>query len=805
MRLTLRKIITFVKAGSKLSNGSEDDSAEEKPVIQPVHGEFSDLEDGDEDETGMGEYGQGPDENISSSMDEDRDPKMEDPSDLSMDEDRDPMMDAYERRAGDRHRIVEDSSDSDMDEDKISIEREDGEHLISLLDPPDDEESNKDQTAIQKVVLSNEKTLQKYGIGALLMKQMGYEEGKGIGRGLSGIIVPLDAVRNDGKLGVGAAFALSKRKEKTKKPRRSNKGKFSYFRTTSELEDYRRECNLRELDMLTFNIHKLVLDFSDLGVDAPYHLREWATSLRSTTTEEDVDRLRYEYGHLEDMWCQLSLLNEKEKDLSEKLEYLDNDDDATSAYEKLLVIAKQWEKFPSKDSDDEQIEDILMQLLQLTLADDIFSSVALTILQPRIDALAKISLVNYDRQRDTVVPGLNKFTNLSHPEVSELLYRYLIDCFSSKFKKLLENIRLDGEIDVDNTLITVISIWLNEGNSHLRDHVLSEIVRAEILPYLDSQVRKWDMSSDVTLPETFFDLLDVVRLIDRNDIFTTEGILQDIVSKVKNCLTFDEYSPPWLVVDDPKGLKDANLQLTFIMERLAPKLESYGVTTKQCIQNIYKLSFAAWVRPFRLTPAIFEVIIELSQFLTSSARFNILQFFVFNNWIMNMVSAHEFDPHLTPVWYSEWYQYFAARLKAENSKEVIDLILWYLSKALDIIKSNFDPDVIKDLPRFRGELFPAPSQIFYSLEPVYINGTPVHRLQMTFRDVIEEYCMQNNIVMEQLKGAIVRKGLPIFKFKKKGVDAYGFIYDDVLWVSSLLVADDSMYSPISLDQLASYF
>ncbi|KAG5421755.1 hypothetical protein I9W82_000847 [Candida metapsilosis] len=805
MRSTSRKIITFVKAGSKSSNGSEDDSAEEKPVIQPVHGEFSDLEDGDEDETGMGEYGQGPDENISSSMDEDRDPKMEDPSDLSMDEDRDPMMDAYERRAGDRHRIVEDSSDSDMDEDKMNIEREVDEHLISSLGAQVDEEHNTDPTATQKVVLSNEKTLQKYGIGALLMKQMGYEEGKGIGRGSSGIIVPLDAVRNDGKLGVGAAFALSKLKEKTKKPRRSNKGKFSYFRTTSESEDYRRECNLRELDMLTFNIRNLVLDFSDLGVDAPYHLREWATSLRSTATEEDVDRLRYEYGHLEDMWCQLSSLNEKEKDSSEKLEYLDNDDDATSAYEKLLVIAKQWEKFPSKDSDDEQIEDILMQLSQLTLADDIFSSVALTILQPRIDALAKISLDDYDEQRDNVVPILNAFTDFLHPDISQSLYRYLIDCFSFKFKELLENIHSYSEIDVDNALITIISIWLNEGNSHLQDHVLTEIVRTSILPYLDSQVRKWDLLSAVTLPDTFFDLLDVIRLIGNNDVFTAEGILQDIVSKVKDCLTFGEFSLPWPDVLHSEGLKDATLQLTFIMERLTPKLESYGVTTKQLIQNIYKSSFAVWVKPFTLVPGIFEIILELSQFLTSSARLNILQFFVFNKWIMNMVKDHEFDPQHTPVWYSEWYQYFAARLKTENSKEVIDLIHWYSSKALDIIKSNFDPDVIKDLPRFRGELFPAPSQIFYSLEPVYINGTPVHRLQMTFRDVIEEYCMQNNIVMEQLKGAIVRKGLPIFKFKKKGVDAYGFIYDDVLWVSSLLVANDSMYSPISLDQLASYF
>ncbi|CCG22436.1 hypothetical protein CORT_0B07290 [Candida orthopsilosis Co 90-125] len=785
--------ISFVKPGSELDQDDPNDSLNRKrsrPMMSSIHSEYSDLEDDVE----VNEH--------KDSVGEDRD------SDSYMDVKENSESNSYEDSDVDMDEVGEDFEDTDC-EDSIDSSSSYSTHL-----------QHKTRQPVQSLGNFNiSKTYEKYGIGALLMKKMGFEEGKGIGSRQSGIIAPLNANPNKGRLGVGAKESSPSWKEKGRQRQHDNKDavqsrRFSDRQSSDDFDDYTRMYQPSEFEVITFNIYRLIMDFGDLGVDVPTHLRDWAMSVRSTATEEDIDRLKYEYGHLKDVWYDISSINEEEEGLDQELGYADDDGFIAAQYEKLLLIAKRCENLPLNDLNNVQIEDVLESLLQLPLTNDIVESMVVTILKPKINSLISVSLYDYDNQKETVVPTLNKYTEILDPQnaVSSEFYAYLLGCFSLKFDQLLNNDSVDSEngAAADEILTTVTSIWLDLSNPNLKNHVLNQIVRAVIVPYFEEQVHQWDLLTDITLSEKFFDLLQILCVVGIDDNFVISEAVDNLVSKVKNYLTFGAALSVWYNLGDSKQIDSAKLQITLIMQHLVPELESFRKSTKSSVQDIFKSSFASWVKSLSFvdaTPTTFESILYLSTFLPQKSRFAIMQFLVFNNWIVSMIRIYRADPQAVPTWYARWYQYFTTKLIDDNPKEIDDLIHWYLSKALDFIRSDFDPVVCQDLPKHEGELFPKPAQVLQPIEKQTVNGIPAHRLQITFRDVVSEYCNKNKIVMKKLKRAVHKtKGVPIFKLTKGSAIRYGYIDNEVLWIShSQNPNKDELYEPISLDTLVDNF
>ncbi|KAI5967109.1 hypothetical protein KGF57_000538 [Candida theae] len=782
-----RKGISFVIAGVETKGDTHDDGKKMSTSMLPVHNEFSDLEDEDDDadDNRMEEHEQdtsGKDANLNMegndvlsfhgneylNVGREDDLEMDGSGGGSLDTNEDLDL-TFKQREQDVEHVASDHADNSSSKGVVVVEHGKDRPTAALneLDTPDE--------------------YAKYGIGALLMRKMGYEDGKGLGNGSSGIVAPLDAQANKGRLGVGGKPPLQKDKESKTPRRNSGEGKYK---------------SQREVEKLISRFLNLTMDFSDLGVDVPIQLREWAGQLNSTATENDIDRIKYEYAHLEELWNQISQLNEQEEALEQELEYTSDDGFGTVDYEQLLPVVKKWEELSLQDPSDAQIQVVVEQLLSLYLPDSLVESIIVTILHPRIDSLASIPLNDYEKQQEIVVATLNKYTEILKPEgaVSTLFYRYLLERFSCKFEELLENNLLEGVTGDDNELVAIISLWLDEGNRDFKEGVFMEIARTVIAPHFETQVHRLDFLNEGTSFEQLCYLLRVIYLVGLKEDFVVERAIHYVASEIESYLNSGQ-SAVWF-----KSEGTIKLQIPFIMKQLLPELKPLSEPTWSSLQETFKVSFISWIRSLVLTPTKFEIILDLSELLPSNERFLVLQLLAFNSWIVAMIAHNRLNPTGTPSWYAKWYLYFAARLKHEQSQQIIDLVHWYLSKALEIIKSHFDSDVTKNLPRLEGELFPTSSQLLRSSRVRNVNGTATYRLQTSFRNVIQDYCMKNNILVEQLKSAIVRKrGLPILRFQKAGIDRYGYIDADVLWIAHTLASEEKQYQPISLDDLAGFF
>ncbi|KAI5949660.1 hypothetical protein CANMA_005467 [Candida margitis] len=712
--------------------------------------------------------------------------------------------------------LEDDDTNMDRDDDDITQENKVDSMFLSPAHPCDSEQgysehSDDSSNNQQSDQPSDDHTIStkyaKYGIGALLMKKMGYEEGKGIGIKQSGILDPLGANPNMGRLGVGGKKDRHSKKEgatgsspyNNRRRISRNNGRFS-----NEFDD-----RPSELQSLTSQIYKLVLDFVNLGVDVSFSLKDWARSLRFTATEDDIDSLRYEHGHLEDIWRNIFQLNTEERLLEGELGQLDEENSIEDHYEELLSFAKQWEEISTNEPGDERVEQTLKDLSKLSLSDDdIVESMAVTILQSKLQSLASIPLDNYDDQKEVVVPTLNKYTELLNPEynISAKFYAYLFDSFRSSFDRLLEHksISCDGETATDEILTTVASIWLDSGCANLKNCVFNRIVKSVIIPHFDAKVDSWDLLTDETLSEKSLDLLEIILVAGDDDYSTSEAVYH-LESKVESYFTFGVTGSVWYSLDDVAGFQSAKLQISYIMHRLVPVIESlYESTTEMRFQTIFKTSLASWIQSLSfidVTPSTFDTILYLSTFLDPTTRFTILQFLAFNSWIVTMIRVYRRDPQAVPSWYAQWYQYFNTKLMEDITKDLEDLIRWYLNKALDIIRSNFDSAVCQDIPKLDDEIFPKADKLF---QPVKVQSG--HSLQMTFRDVVIEYCMENKIALTQLSRSSRQvTGLPLFRLNKGCITRYGYVDADVLWISHSDSTETNDYEPILLDTLVEHF
>ena len=165
---------------------------------------------------------------------------------------------------------------------------------------------------------------------------------------------------------------------------------------------------------------------------------------------------------------------------------------------------------------------------------------------------------------------------------------------------------------------------------------------------------------------------------------------------------------------------------------------------------------------------------------------------------------------------SQWYQWWKGTLENEMLdkrretafNEVPEIAAEWakgvdaINRAIDALENGVDVSTHLEPPSLNQSAPPAPSS------PIGTVSTPkvaAVDAPITFKDVVEDWCAENDLHMLPLRMADLQSGLPLFRITasasgKGGVIVY--LKGDVVWVRNTVVAgsEDHTFMPIALDQ-----
>ncbi|KAI5953610.1 hypothetical protein KGF54_002982 [Candida jiufengensis] len=641
----------------------------------------------------------------------------------------------------------------------------------------------------------------KYGIGAKLMMKMGYQEGKGLGNDQSGIVEPIDAVQNKGKFGLGASSrnksVLSDEDEDDNK---------------TIVKDHEQTLLMKKTLKLTTKAFFVINKFERTGVELPNDVIKWANNLKNITTDQELIDATRVYDYLDDIWDDFYAYNEKESTLKMELDLLNNNNIENRLSE--LNLLQNQLKTLQLNMDGVKIDDFVQYLSKLSISDDDKVSTLLTIVQQNLDLVINVPLASFKSQETLVTTQLNNyatfFTNLSSSK--NFFFNYLFHGYSQQLKELLEGAGYSREADedLDKLIITILSIWVNNFNSIMKEKFMSKLFKALFVNYIMRKIKEWELFSIETLSKYVDDYLIIISTIDDS---THEKLHSALSLKIKNYLDFENINSLWHNLQNVDHLKFAKTQLLDIFQTWIPRIKANDTFDAQTIIKSYERSFAKW-KENKLSldqdqKFVYDCCFEFTNCSNLESNFNTLQYLLFNRWIEELVKCSQPDPEKAIEYYTNWFNYFNDKLNQYDNQIISDLINWYLNKALLIIQSNFDPLVYSNLPKLQGSILPKSDQLLQNKNNniTNANGIPGYKLMTTFKDILLEWCSENGIVMTLLKERFhFLKGYPIYMFKYDNSTIYGYIEDDVLWITlNNNDYESSNYFPIAMEDLINQF
>ena len=205
---------------------------------------------------------------------------------------------------------------------------------------------------------------------------------------------------------------------------------------------------------------------------------------------------------------------------------------------------------------------------------------------------------------------------------------------------------------------------------------------------------------------------------------------------------------------------------------------------------------SALLRAVSPDTATVATLLSLSPFIESETMLLLMQFKVFNPWLLGLNSK---QPE-TAAKYKTWYNWWAAHRLEVDRAHMRPMVEWNLSVALAHLASG-RPMV---LPTIAGKDAPADAAIGSAIESigaataaVDAAAVPSYRLLTSFKDVVQQYCAEHDILF----GATARQlHRPLYRLQRDDKSLVCYIEEDVLWIKRT----DS-YEPISLHELTGCF
>ncbi|WLF77759.1 hypothetical protein PVL30_001479 [Lodderomyces elongisporus] len=718
----------------------------------------------------------------------------------------------------------------------------------------------------------------RYGIGAKLMMKMGYQEGKGLGTDQSGIVKPIETFAMHGRAGIGSGKGRKtgrktdheeqseqklrgSRRERgrgkgkgkgTGKEKAYSAGDFNSSDESMEVSDYSDEEQLA-IKRLRSKIYNKLVEFENLKIDVPQNLKNWLEN--RDWDFENNSKFERVYQKLDTIYSLVTLTDRKDQLLElrrrEESDYEETINSMTVMLETLKIARDQKisvsSDTTSNDDDDEEEEeedddDPIFKLAAMKVSNlELQESVILTLVKDKLEPILAINISDIEQQQSKVIPILQKICKLFLSftqddklcQYDALLYQQYSEEIENIFQSNL-SVAIDMKNNSDDVVASIFSAW--SVNSPFADSamVFELLFQGTLWKRICLLIEQWEPCSGIVLARAVEDYLTIVSHLGDKYQFNANVWIgkacKRISDKVKRMVNHNVRESMWsyLFVKDGHNshVKHIRDQLFDIKTIWLPQIASHSQTDASEILILMEEAFAHVIySQMGNLKSLFAIAFMFYDVMKLDSSILVVQYGIFNRWIEILIRLYKSDPMQVPEWYAGWYNYLtidiANEVADETSVEVKNMIMWYLTKALDLIECKFDIVECEKLPMLYGQITPGVEELLHiarhenvkkeeSVSTVTnVSGIPSKKFMTTFKDVLAGFCADKQIVMKNTRNLFhSTKGFSIMSFENsQKLIVYGYIDDDVLWVHSNNSGDieDGEYEPISLDKLPEYF
>ncbi|KAL7662800.1 G-patch domain-containing protein [[Candida] zeylanoides] len=320
--------------------------------------------------------------------------------------------------------------------------------------------------------------------------------------------------------------------------------------------------------------------------------------------------------------------------------------------------------------------------------------------------------------------------------------------------------------------VDVLSAWQNRQDLLVDPElVVQELIRGNVEPQLHQAIDEWAESGDSS----------------RRVLYVVEYLPfvggEPLVARVHQ----------WFVELCHHVYTQRHSDELALLERFwRPLFAQYGLSEDAITKALVTASLRA-VRPDTATVA---TLLSLSPFIGSEPMLLLMQFKVFNPWLLDLNAR---QPEAA-VQYKSWYNWWVAHRHEVDRAHMQPMVEWNLSVGLAHLASGRP----MALPAIAGQDAPADDAIGSAIESIGATSAavdaaavPSYRLLTSFKDVVQQYCAQHDILFSVTAQQLHR---PLYRLQRDDKSLVCYIEEDVLWIKRT-----HSYEPVSLHELSACF